>query len=131
MAVITAYHYNKWLFQDFSYFTMTEFRCNCKKCANRANPHKVNAKLLTYLEQMRKHFGKPMIVTSGLRCKSYNSTLPGASKRSAHLRGMAADVYIKGVDPKVIRDYWKSLNVGYSYCGTANMGNACHVQIGW
>lgn len=131
MVGLTNYHYNKILFGDFSYFTLSEFRCNCKRCSNRAFPAKVNAKLLTYLEQMRIHFNKPMIVTSGLRCKTYNKSLKGSSKNSRHLTGRAADVFIQGVKPELIRDYWKSLNVGYSYCGTSNMGNACHVQIGW
>jgi uncharacterized protein YcbK (DUF882 family) len=131
MAVISTYHYNKWLVQDFSYFTLSEFRCNCRRCRNHALPSKLNAKLLTYLEQTRLHFGKPMIVTSGLRCKKYNASLKGSSKNSRHLTGMAADVYIHGVKPEAIRDYWKSLDIGYTYCGTPNMGNACHVQIGW
>lgn len=131
MAAITPYTYNKWLFRDFNHFTMSEFRCNCRRCANHAFPHKVNAKLLTYLEEMRKYFGKPVVVTSGLRCKDYNSSLKAASKHSAHLSGMAADVWIKGVSPKDINDFWKILNIGYSYYGTPNMGDACHVQIGW
>lgn len=123
--------YNQILLQDFKYFTASEFRCGCKSCASKANPHKINAKLLTYLEQMRQHFGKPIIVTSGLRCKKFNASLSGSTKNSRHLLGMAADVYIKGVDPSDICKYWKELNVGYCYYGTSNMGNAAHVQIGW
>ena len=42
-----------------------------------------------------------------------------------------SDIYIKGVDPKEIVRFWQSLNVGYTYSGTKNMGNAAHVQIGW
>lgn len=123
--------YNRILFADFKYFNPYEFKCNCGKCKNNAYPAHVNAKLLTYLEQMRIHFGKPIIITSGLRCSKYNRSLPGYSKSSCHLTGMAADVYIKGVDPSVIVRYWKSLNIGYSYCGTPTMGECAHVQIGW
>lgn len=131
MSGFTAYQYNKILFKDFDYFTQSEFRCGCKKCKNYGNPTHVNAKLLTYLEQMRKFFGKPVIITSGLRCKSYNASLPGSIKNSRHLSGMAADVVIQGVSPAEIVNYWKSLKIGYCYCGTKNMGNAAHVQIGW
>lgn len=131
MSGFNPYLFNKYLFSDFSYFTQNEFRCNCKKCKNHANPTHVNAKLLTYLEQMRIYFNKPLFVTSGLRCSAYNKTLKGAVKNSAHVRGCAADVYIKGVSPADIVKYWKSLDVGYCYCGTSNMGNAAHVQIGW
>ncbi len=123
--------YNKILFGDIDFFTMSEFRCGCKKCLNKGFPAHVNPKLVVYLDQLRKHFGKPVFVTSGLRCKSYNSSLKGSSKNSAHLKGCAADIYISGTNPLEIVKYWKSLNIGYSYCGTPNMGNAAHVQIGW
>lgn len=128
---IKPYEYNKIMLKDFSYFTLSEFKCNCRKCRNNANPTYLNAKLLTYLEQMRKHFGKPCVVTSGMRCKKYNNSLRGASRFSKHLSGDAADVYIKGVSPAEICDYWKKLKVGYCYYGTKNMGNSVHVQIGW
>lgn len=131
MAVLNPYYYNRCLLLDFNYFTLAEFKCNCRKCRNNGNPTYLNAKLLTYLEQMRLHFGKPIIVTSGLRCRKYNNSLKGSSKNSRHLTGNAADVYIKDVEPAEIVSYWKSLNIGYSYCGTSNMGNCAHVQIGW
>lgn len=131
MSGFTAYQYNKILFKDFDYFTQSEFRCGCKRCKNHANPSHVNAKLLTYLEEMRIYFNKPVIVTSGLRCKAYNQSLLGSVKNSRHLSGMAADVVIQGVNPAEIVKYWKSLKIGYCYYGTKNMGNAAHVQIGW
>lgn len=123
--------YNRILFTDFNFFNAYEFRCNCGNCKSNAYPAHVHAKLVTYLEQMRHHFRKPIIVTSGLRCSKYNRSLPGHSKSSRHLIGMAADVYIRGVDPKDIVRYWQSLNVGYSYCCTPSMGECAHVQIGW
>lgn len=128
---MNPYDFNKLLLTDFSYFTVSEFKCNCRKCSCKANPTYLNPKLITYLEQMRIHFGKPCIVTSGMRCKKYNNSLRGASRRSKHLSGDAADVYIRGVSPAEICDYWKKLKVGYCYYGTKNMGNAAHVQIGW
>jgi zinc D-Ala-D-Ala carboxypeptidase len=131
MATFNPYVYNKALLRDFSYFTMSEFRCGCRRCRNHAFPTHINAKLLTYLEQLRLHFGKPVIITSGLRCSKYNKSLPGSSKNSRHISGMAADIFIKDVSPSDICKYWKSLNVGYCYYGTPNMGNAAHVQIGW
>lgn len=128
---LNPYEFNKQMLKDFSYFTVSEFKCNCRKCRNNANPTYLNAKLLTYLEQMRQHFGKPCVVTSGMRCNKYNRSLRGSAKNSRHLTGNAADVYIRGVSPAEICDYWKKLKVGYCYYGTKNMGNAAHVQIGW
>lgn len=115
----------------FPNFTRTELACRCKGKYCKGYPAKIHFDLLHCLQKTREHFGKPMYVTSGLRCKKYNDSLKGSSKNSAHKSGMAADVYIQGVDPAEIVKFWKSLNVGYSYCGTPNMGNAAHVQIGW
>ena len=131
MAIFNAYVYNKALLRDFSYFKVSEFRCGCRKCRNNGFPVRINAKLLAYLEELRISFGKPVIITSGLRCTKYNKSLPGSSKKSRHLSGKAADIYIEGVSPTDICRYWELLDVGYCYCGTPNMGNAAHVQIGW
>ena len=124
---MTRKEWNKKVCSYATYFTSVEFYCNCGKCNSSAY---LNPKLITYLDEMRIHFGKPVVITSGIRCKKYNATLPGASKTSQHLKGNAADVYIKGVDPKEISAWWtKNVPYGYSYYGTPNMGNACHIQV--
>ncbi len=124
---MTRKEWNKKICSYSSYFTSVEFKCNCGKCNS---PAFINPKLITYLDEMRKHFKKPVVITSGIRCKEYNNSLPGSSKSSQHLKGNAADVYIKGVDPKDIHLWWyKNVPNGYSYYGTPNMGNACHVQV--
>ncbi len=109
------------------YFTFEEFKCNCGRCFS---PAYLNPKLITFLDELRRDFKKPVVITSGIRCKNYNNSLVGSSKNSGHLKGCAADIYIKGVDPKEIRNWW-FLNVpsGYSYCGTKNMGNCAHVEV--
>lgn len=117
--------YNARLCSDFKHFRSSEFACNCG-CGH---PAKLDAKLLYRLELLRSHFGKPVVITSGLRCKNYNRSLAGSSKTSAHLSGDAADVYIKGVDPKDIVKFWKKNKFGYCYYGTPNMGNCAHVQV--
>ncbi len=119
--------WNKKVCSFSSYFTYKEFKCKCGKCSS---PAYLDPKLITYLDEMRIYFRKPVVITSGIRCGRYNNSLVGSSKSSGHLKGKAADVYIKGVDPKVIRNWWFS-NVpsGYSYCGTKNMGNCAHVEV--
>ncbi len=47
--------------------------------------------LLYRLNKVRRHYGKPMIVSSGYRPGAINSTVPGASKKSAHMNCMACD----------------------------------------
>lgn len=43
------------------------------------------------LEPLRQHFGKPIHINSGFRCKELNAAVKGAA-RSYHLQGRAADI---------------------------------------
>lgn len=124
---MTRKEWNNKLCRYSSYFKVSEFKCKCGKCDS---PAYLDPKLVTYLDELRIYFKKPVVITSGIRCKKYNNSLVGSSKVSAHIKGKAADVYIKGVDPGAIADWWTSNVPGsFSYCGTSNMGNACHVEV--
>ena len=54
---------------------------------------KKNIELLVekILDPLRERFGKPIIVTSGYRCKELNKAVGGAAK-SQHMSGEAADI---------------------------------------
>ena len=65
---------------------------------------KVDEKLLTLLERIRAHVGKPVHVNSGYRSPEYNATLKNASPRSQHCNGKAADIWVEGVTPKQIAE---------------------------
>ena len=54
---------------------------------------KKNIELLVekILDPLREKFGKPIIVTSGYRCKELNKAVRGAAK-SQHMSGEAADI---------------------------------------
>ena len=43
------------------------------------------------LEPLRQHFGKPIRINSGFRCKALNDAVGGA-KNSYHTKGRAADI---------------------------------------
>ena len=116
-----------------AHFAKSEFRCKCGKC-NGYPAGTTNAKLLTILEGLRSHYGKPVTITSGQRCKSYNSSLKGSASNSAHLYGKAADFYIPGIcdtssGRSQVRAYAYKLGAKYSYCNTSGMGNAVHVNV--
>lgn len=124
---MTKVEWNNKLCSYSRHFVFNEFKCKCGNCQSSAY---LNPKLITYLDELRRYFGKPVIITSGIRCKKYNNSLAGSSPSSAHLRGSAADVYIKGVDPGAIVNWWTSNVPGSrSYCGTPNMGNCAHVEV--
>ncbi|MGL4843847.1 MAG: D-Ala-D-Ala carboxypeptidase family metallohydrolase [Aeromonas veronii] len=78
------------------YFKRSEFACRCQCGADT-----VDYELIQVLERIRTHYGKPVVITSGIRCATHNKNVGGASK-SSHLSGKAADFYVKGVDLAVV-----------------------------
>lgn len=132
--------YNVWKYtQDFS---PEEFKCTCGRCTG--YPTQMRVKELRNLQSIRTHFGKPMIITSGLRCEYQNSKVGGV-KTSKHLKGCAADFYISGVTDTLehrknaIAWIKKLPNHGYTYGNGWNslgqtvnypsMGNALHTDV--
>lgn len=59
------------------------------------------AELAKNLQVLRDHFGRSVTVTSGYRSPAHNVRIGGASD-SFHVRGMAADLQIKGVTPRLV-----------------------------
>lgn len=56
------------------------------------------------LQEVRNHYGRPIIITSGWRSQRVNRLVGGAS-RSQHLVGKAADIVVLGVSPKEVQRY--------------------------
>ena len=82
------------------HFKVREFHSKHDPC----DVVKVDEKLLTLLERIRAHVGKPVHVNSGYRSPEYNATLKNASPRSQHCNGKAADIWVEGVTPKQIAE---------------------------
>lgn len=78
-------------------FSRWEFKCKCNNCSCDT----VDSFLLAVLEVIRDHFGKPVAVSSGHRCKQHNAD-EGGGEDSQHLDGRAADISIKDVSPHAI-----------------------------
>lgn len=124
-------------------FEPKEFRCPCGKCTGYPTWMRVNE--LKHIQTIRSHYGKPMKITSGIRCKYENDRLSGSSKESAHLNGKAVDFYMQGVTDTLANrrgslKYIKKLkNHNYSYgdgisstgayVSAPNMGNAMHTEV--
>ncbi len=68
------------------HFSRSEFACKCG--CGRAD---VDPRLVSRLEALRRALGRPLIITSGVRCESHNAAV-GGRPTSAHLKGTAADV---------------------------------------
>tara|TARA_R110002020_G_scaffold197141_2_gene398191 strand:- start:291 stop:752 length:462 start_codon:yes stop_codon:yes gene_type:complete len=63
------------------------------------------------LQPVRNHFMKPMIISSGFRCKELNTKI-GGSKTSQHVLGQAADIEVLGVSNLELSD-WINTNLEY------------------
>lgn len=89
------------------YFKRSEFACKCGKYCN-GFPVEPNEKLVETLETIREHFGVPVTVSSGIRCKTHNTNAGGVSK-SQHMEGTAADIVVKGVPVSEVVKYAETL----------------------
>lgn len=110
------------------YFKKSEFKCQCGGKYCNGYPAEMSLKLINILEELRVYFGKPITITSGLRCKKHNAAVGGVSN-SMHQYGKAADIYIPGVDKAKIKAKAYELGAAYSYYGTAGMGEAVHINV--
>lgn len=64
----------------------------------------VETELIDVLEDIRAHFNKPVIVTSGYRTPEYNAKI-GGIKNSQHTKGTAADIKVSGIQAKEVQKY--------------------------
>lgn len=84
--------------QVSEHFTSGEFACKC------CGKYIENSELLFVLEDVRKHFGTAVTITSGTRCAKHNKEVGGAPL-SQHVLGTAADIKVKGITPVAVAQY--------------------------
>ena len=106
-------------------FKVSELDCKCKDST--CDEVLIDTRLVDILQQIRDHFGVSVHVNSGYRCESHNAAV-GGSKTSHHMRGMAADIRVKGVAPAEVAKYAESIGVKRIglYEGDAE-GNFVHI----
>ncbi len=71
--------------QDIKYFRANEFRC--RHCGEIL----IESRVIEILEGLRKHLGKPVVITSAYRCRVHNKRIGGVPN-SAHVKGYAVDI---------------------------------------
>lgn len=98
------------------YFKRSEFACKCGKYCD-GFPVEPDRKLVETLKTIREHFHAPVTVSSGIRCKTHNANVGGASG-SLHMSGTAADIIVKGVSPSEVVKYAESLMPNTGGIGT-------------
>lgn len=85
------------------HFKVSEFACS-----DGTDTVFVSPTLLSVLEKIRVHFGKPVKINSGYRTEAKNKAVGGAAY-SQHKYGLAADIIINGVPPAKVAEYAETL----------------------
>lgn len=106
---------NKYITKNFQ---VKEFACH-----DGSDKILIDTKLVIYLQMIREYFDRPVHINSGYRNEAYNKKIGGASK-SYHMRGMAADIHIDGINPKVVCYVAES----FGMLGIGEYANFSHVD---
>lgn len=80
-------------------FKAAKFNCQCPKCAKQTGAENMCGDLLTALQRIRTQLDKPMIVTSGYRCREHpleKKKIAAGRKRGSHTYGTAVDIACNG-----------------------------------
>jgi len=83
------------------YFKLKEFECKCGCKVDKTWLSRKMGEVIGVLVEVRKHFGKPVIINSGFRCSSHNARVGGAAN-SRHIKGDAVDFVVKGVETEQV-----------------------------
>lgn len=106
-------------------FCVSEFACKGSGCCSTVL---VDEQLVTYLQKIRDHFGKPVTINSGYRCATHNKRVGGATS-SRHAKGQAADIAVKDVAPAEVAKYAESIGIlGIGLYETAKDGYFVHID---
>jgi len=88
-------------------FYAYEFDCACSRCTET----KVDEELPKILQKIWDYFGKPVRITGPYRCPAHNAEIPNAAKGSLHMKGMAADIQVDGIQPAEVAEFAESMGV--------------------
>ncbi len=106
-------------------FKSTEFDCNGKGCCSKTL---TDTKLVEHLQAIRDHFDKPVKIHSSYRCEIHNPKVGGV-KSSLHIKGMAADIKVEGVEPAEVAKYAENIGVkGIGLYDTSKDGHFVHID---
>jgi len=108
--------------------SVKEITCKCGCGFNILHPKMINT-----FQALRDYINKPIHITSGCRCPEWNLKVGGVNE-SAHIYGMALDMYVNGLSARqfgeIIKRAEKSGVFGYDfrYCYLVD-NNVVHVGV--
>lgn len=87
----------------------------------------IDTDLVLILQNIRNHFGEPVTINSAYRTPAYNASI-GGSSASYHVKGQAADIKVKNVNPVIVAMYAQKLNVGGIGLYAYTVGGFVHID---
>ena len=115
------------IWAESKYFVRAEFACPCGRCGG--FPVEPSRALVRVANQVREHFGRPMIPSSGVRCQAHNDELPGSVPNSRHVSGRALDFSIPGIPVPEVLAYTRQLKAAGKLHYTYEMVGTGHIHI--
>ena len=94
--------FNQGTHQISEHFKVKEFAQKDYQC----DKILIESELVEVLEDVRKHFNKPVTINSGYRTAEYNKKIGGV-KNSQHTKGTAADIKVSGIPAREVQKYLK------------------------
>ena len=82
------------------------------------------------LVQERMGYTRPLRLISGYRTPQTNAMLPYAAPNSLHMRGMAADIVVRGVPQAEVCSHAMMLSQHLGFMGIGWYGSFTHIDIG-
>lgn len=100
--------------EDIEFFQRKEFACKCGKYCDGFPAEPVEA-LVRTADSVRKHFGAPAPISSGVRCQAHNANVGGVAN-SRHLLGKAMDFRVEGKSAAQVLEHVQKLpQIRYAY----------------
>lgn len=97
------------------YFKKDEFKCKCGGKYCNGFPAEVSMKLVKIADEVRENFGKPITVSSGVRCEKHNANVGGVAN-SRHKKGKAMDFRVSGIPASIVLPYVQNKSgIRYAY----------------
>ena len=97
-------------------FSNSEFACR-GKCNDDCKASSMNPKFMEKLQALRELDGRPIKITSGIRCSYYNTTIPGAAQHSWHIPrngiACAADIRTGSTKEDILTLYAAADHLGF------------------
>lgn len=110
-------------------YSETAQRNGINNCAYVDILNNLTALCVNVLQPLRDHYNKPVVISSGYRCKKLNKLVGGVSN-SQHLTGEAVDLVVLGVKLRDVYNYIKN-NLPYDQLlfETSKNGSWIHVSF--